>query len=277
MKNVTRREFLEKSGIGLAGLSLNPFHDLPKKTKGPLSFELGIASYTFRNYPLDKALEMTKRLKIKRMSLKSMHLPLESTKEQIQAVIQKAKDAGIEIYGGGVIYMNKKEEVDNAFRYAKDAGMEMIIGVPAHELLPYAEEYVKKTGIKLAIHNHGPTDKVYPSPQSVYDRIRNMDKGMGMCLDIGHTVRMGLDPGAQAKKFISRIFDMHIKDETAATADGESTEMGRGIIDIPFFFKSIIDAGYKGNASFEYEKDPDDVLPGLAESVGYARGTIDTI
>ena len=90
---------MEKSGIGLAGLSLHPFYDLPKKPKGPFPFQLGIASYTFRNYPLEKALEMTVRLNIKRMSLKSMHLPLESTKEQIQAIMQKVKNAGIEAYG----------------------------------------------------------------------------------------------------------------------------------------------------------------------------------
>lgn len=277
MKNVTRREFLEKSGLGIAGFSMNRFPDLPKKPHSPLPFKLGIASYTFRNYSLEKALEMAVRLDIRRMSLKSMHLPLENTGDQIREAMQKVKNANVEVYAGGVIYMNKKEDVDNAFRYAGDADMKIIVGVPAHELLPYAERFVKKTGIKLAIHNHGPTDKVYPSPESVYDRIKNMDPRIGLCLDIGHTARMGLDPAEQAKKYMNRILDMHIKDETAPTADGDTVEMGRGIIDLPAFFKVLINEKYDGTASFEFEKDPDDVLPGLSESVGYAKGILATI
>ncbi len=274
MKNVTRREFLEKSGLGIAGLSFHPFHDLPKKPKGPLTFKLGIASYTFRNYSLEKALQMAVRLNIRRMSLKSMHLPLDSTKEQIDEAMQKVKAANVDVYAGGVIYMNKKEEVDNAFRYAGDAGMEIIVGSPAHELLGYVEGFVKKTGIKLAIHNHGPTDNVYPSPESVYELVKDLDPRIGLCIDIGHTARLGLDPAVQARKYISRLIDMHIKDETSDTAKSETVEMGRGVIDLVELFKTLIDIKYTGTASFEFEKDPDDVLPGLSESVGYANGIL---
>ncbi len=277
MKNVSRRKFMEMSGLGIAGLSFHPFRDLPKKPRGPLSFKLGLASYTFRNYTLDQALAMADRLNIRRMSLKSMHLPLDSTKEQIEEALRKIKAAGVDVYAGGVIYMNSKEDVDNAFRYAGDAGMQIIVGVPAHDLLKYAEGFVKKTGIKLAIHNHGPTDKVYPTPESVYNLIRDLDPGVGLCLDIGHTARAGLDPAEQAKKYMSRILDMHIKDETAPTAQGDTIEMGRGIIDLPAFFRTLVNEGYKHTASFEFEKDPDDVLPGLSESVGYAKGILAVI
>ena len=274
MKNISRRDFLEKSGMGVAGLTVVPFHQLSKNSKVDIPFQLGIASYTFRKYPLDKTLQMAARLKIKRMSLKDMHLPLESSPEEIKKAIAMSKDAGVEIYGGGVIYMNKKEEVDNAFKYAGLAGMKIIIGVPAHELLSYTETFVKKTGIKLAIHNHGPGDNVYPSPQSAYDLIKDLDPGMGLCLDIGHTARMGLDPTEEARKYMKRILDMHIKDVTAAKAEGDTIEMGRGVIDLPAFFRELVKAGYNGTASFEYEKDENDVMPGLAESVGYVRGIL---
>jgi inosose dehydratase len=277
MKNLSRRDFIEKSGIGVAGLALVPYPHFSEMNQPDIPFQFGIASYTFRNYPLDKALQMTARLGIKKMSLKSMHLLLESTQEEIKKAIDLSKAAGIEIYGGGVIYMNNKEEVDNAFKYASLAGMKIIIGVPAHDLLGYAESYVKKTGIKLAIHNHGPGDNVYPSPQSAYDLIKNLDEGIGLCLDIGHTTRMGLNPAEEAAKYIKRILDMHIKDVTAAKAEGETIEMGRGVIDLPAFFSEIIKGGYKGTASFEFEKDENDVMPGLAESIGYSRGILAAI
>jgi inosose dehydratase len=47
-------------------------------------------------------------------------------------------------------------EVDNAFAYATYAGMDLIVGVPEHALLEHCNGKVKETGIKLAIHNHGP-------------------------------------------------------------------------------------------------------------------------
>ena len=126
---------MEKSGMGMAGLTFLTYPILsgPKLTDENL--RLGIASYTFRNYSLEQSLKMSVRLNIKRMTLKSMHLPLESTDEEIHKAIELCKSAGVEIYGAGVIYMNNKDEVDNAFRYARAAGLEMIVGVPLHELV----------------------------------------------------------------------------------------------------------------------------------------------
>jgi sugar phosphate isomerase/epimerase len=277
MKNITRREFIENSGIGIAGLAISTPGYRPAMPKLAIPFQLGIASYTFRNYSLEKTLEMAVRLNIRRLSLKSMHLPLESTADDIKKAMDICRKAGVEIYGAGVIYMNKKEEVDQAFSYAGMAGMKIIIGVPAHDLLVYTEQMVKKTGIKVAIHNHGPGDEVYPSPESIYSRIKDLDKGIGICLDIGHTIRIGLNPATEAKKYADRLLDMHIKDVTAGTAEGDTAEMGRGVIDLPAFFREITKLGFSGTAGFEYEKDENDVLPGLAESVGYTRGILATL
>jgi sugar phosphate isomerase/epimerase len=268
---------MEKSGMGMAGLTFLSYPTLSGQETTDEHLKLGIASYTFRNYSLEQSLKMSVRLNIKRMTLKSMHLPLESTDEEIHKAIDLCKAAGVEIYGAGVIYMNNKDEVDNAFRYARAAGLEMIVGVPLHELLEYVESHVKKTGIKVAIHNHGPGDKVYPTPQSIYDKVSKLDTRIGMCLDIGHTARMGLNPAEEAARYMDRIFDLHIKDATSATADGDTVEMGRGVIDLPGFFQQVIRSKFAGTASFEYEKDENDVMPGLAECVGYVRGILSMI
>jgi inosose dehydratase len=173
-----------------------------------------------------------------------------------------------------VIYMKSKEEVDQAFTYAKNAGMPMIIGVPNHDLLAYTNEKIKQTGIKVAIHNHGPGDEVYPSPQSIYEKIKNLDPRFGMCLDIGHTQRIGLDPTKEAEKYFDRLFDIHIKDVSSSTPEGDTVEIGRGVIDIPVFLKILIKKGYQGVVAFEYEKDENDPMPGLCESVGYVKGCL---
>jgi len=276
----SRRNFLRLSGAGLMATqapSLLAAHPASSEESPELPFELGIASYTFREFSLDETIAMTARLGIPKLCLKSMHMPLDLTKTEIKSRAAKVNEAGIDLYGGGVIYMKTMEEVDSAFAYASNAGMDLIVGVPEHELLAHCNQKVKETGIKLAIHNHGPGDKLYPTPESAYKLIKDMDPGMGLCVDIGHTVRIGEDPIEDTRKYMDRVHDIHIKDVDKADSSGGAVEVGHGVIDIPGFLKMLIEENYNKVVSFEYEKDGKDPLPGLAESVGYVRGVLKVI
>jgi sugar phosphate isomerase/epimerase len=275
----SRRQFIKVSGLGIAGAAASKIN-LPAKKAGSrkkntvVPFELGIASYTFRKFSLDDTLAMTKRLNIKNISFKDFHLPLTASDEDIAKTVSKVQQTGINLYGGGVIYMNNETDVNGAFEYTKKAGMKVIIGAPAHELLPLIDKKVKEYNIIVAIHNHGPGDKLYPDLESIFSKICNLDNRIGICHDIGHTQRLGHDPVRDTEKYFNRIFDFHIKDVTAASEEGTTCEMGRGIIDLPGFFKVLIKNNYQGKTSFEFEKDENDPLPGLAESVGYVRGIL---
>jgi sugar phosphate isomerase/epimerase len=276
-----RRNFLKTTGFGIAAAAVPglatasvPQSDNAKTNYG---FQLGVASYSLREFSQEQALDMTLRCGINRIAFKSMHLPLDSNKETIAKAVALCKEKGITLYGGGVIYMKTKAEVDQAFEYAKAAGMEIIIGVPNHELLEYVEGKVKEYNIKLAIHNHGPGDLVYPSAESAYVKIKNMDKRMGLCIDIGHTKRINRDPEQDVKDYFDRVFDVHIKDVTKAVKDGETCIIGRGVINFPSFLKSLINLGYKGTLALEYEAESKDPLPGMMESFGYVRGILATM
>lgn len=273
----SRRNFLRLSGASLVATQvpslLTAGTPLPP-TEPDLPFQFGIASYTFREFNLEDTIAMTARLGIPNLCLKSMHLPLASTPEEIKAKAALVRDVGIDLYGGGVIYMNSAEDVENAFAYAGFAGMKLIVGVPEHKLLDLCNKKVKETGIQLAIHNHGPGDDKYPTPESAYELIKDMDRGMGLCVDIGHTVRIGEDPIKDTAKYLDRVHDIHIKDEDKADASGNTCEIGRGVIDIPGFLKMLLEKKYSNVVSFEFEKDGKDPMPGLAESVGYVRGVL---
>jgi sugar phosphate isomerase/epimerase len=220
---------------------------------------------------------MTNRVGLKHIALKDVHLPMKSSPEQIKEVVAKVKEAGLDLYGGGVIYMRNEAEVNQAFEYAKAAGMRVIIGVAGPELLPLVDKKVKEYDIKVAIHNHGPTDKVYPIPETAYEKIKDLDKRIGLCDDIGHTARAGVDSATSLERFADRLLDIHIKDVTATNPKGGTTQVGRGVINIPQVIRTLVKINYTGMVSFEYEDQPDDPLPGLAESVGYVRGVMATI
>lgn len=240
-------------------------------------FSLGMASYTFREFNLEDTLTMTQRLGLKRIVFKDFHLPLDSSPEEIKKTRTKVEQAGIKLYGGGVIYMRSEFQVEQAFEYARAAGMEMIIGVPDHDLLELVEKKIREYDIKVAIHNHGPTDEVYPTPESAYKRIKQLDPRLGLCIDIGHTQRAGVDPAESALAYADRVLDVHIKDVTAAAAEGTTIEIGRGVIDIPKFLRALLQIEYTGTCSFEFEKDSKDPLAGVAESLGYVNGVLAVI
>jgi sugar phosphate isomerase/epimerase len=275
--NYSRSEFLKLLGLsGIASLtSGNVLASDTKKDQADL--KLGLASYTLKDFKLDKAIEMTKRVGLENIALKSMHMPLESSAEDIKAIAAQVRDAGLNLYGAGVIYMKSAKEVEDAFAYAKNAGLEMIIGVPNHDLLSLANEQVKKYNIKLAIHNHGPGDDLYSSPDDIFKLIKYLDKRIGFCIDIGHVQRIKQDPIVMIERYKDRLYDMHMKDVNKNTGDGVPVEVGRGIIDIPGVIKALKKINYTGTVAFEYEKDAKDPLPGLAESVGYLKGVIKTV
>lgn len=273
----SRRNFLRLSGAGLLASQAPSVlaTSFPNAYTGSnIPFELGIASYTFREFTLEETITMTVKLEIKQLCLKSMHMPLDLSAGEIRNRAAKVEAAGLELYGGGVIYMQDAAAVENAFSYAQHAGMKVIVGVPEHELLELCNRKVKETGIKLAIHNHGPGDEKYPSAASAYALIKDLDPGVGLCVDIGHTARIGEDPIEETRKHLDRVHDIHIKDVDRADAEGGSCEIGRGIIDIAGFLQMLVEEKYSKILGFEYEKDGKDPLPGLAESVGYVRGLL---
>jgi sugar phosphate isomerase/epimerase len=258
-------------GVGKKGLR-NMGERLPLD-----ALQLGIAGYTFLHVPVDGAISMMKRVGVTNLSIKDFFLPLDSAADTIHGVSAKFKDSGIRIYAAGVIYMKTAAEVDRAFEYARELGVGLIIGAPNPELLPHVEERVKATGIRIAIHNHGPEDKLYPSPVDVYDHVKGLDERIGLCLDIGHAARAGADVVKVVKEYGPRIFDLHIKDLAVISKEAKPIELGRGVLDIPGLLAALVKLRYAGVCSIEHEMDMNDPLPGIAESAGFFRGVVKTL
>jgi sugar phosphate isomerase/epimerase len=244
------------------------------KDKGEL-FKVAVAGYTFVHFNLDEALKMMQEVDVHYLCIKDFHLPLTSTDEEIAAFHAKLAAHNVTGYAVGPIYMKTKEEVDRAFDYAKRVGVKLIVGVPDHEMLPYVDQKVKEYDFKYAIHLHGPDIKLYPNATDIYENVKDLDPRIGMCLDIGHNARDGQDPIADLKRYKDRVFDIHVKNTTAAGKEGKTGEIGRGIIDIPAFVRMLREVKYDGACSLEYERNMKTPLAGIAESIGYFRGVID--
>lgn len=279
----SRRSFIQKTVLGVAAGVTIPFMNNAATQSNNLFVKqadllpVGIAGYTFNKFDLEKSIAMMKRIGVQNLSLKEFHLPINSNDEKVRSVMAQFAAANINVYAVGVIYMKTRQAVDDAFAYAKKVGVKLIVGVPNYELIEYTEQKVKETDIRIAIHNHGPEDTLYPGPQQVYERIKDRDSRMGLCLDIGHAQRAGTDLVKAIKAYRDRLYDLHIKDVSLAERNGKAIEIGRGVIDFHAVVKALKKNNYKGMCSIEFEKDMSDPLPGMAESIGYFRGVMSTL
>jgi inosose dehydratase len=276
--SVKRRDFIRLAGAGALAAGMPAVASVPvSMPEGHANdkFKLAIAGYTFLKVGIDDALAMMKRVNINLLGIKDFQLPYNSSDEAIAAFVAKLKDNGVTPYGVGVVYMKSEAEVDRAFEYAKTVGVNLIVGAPNVDLLPYVEKKVMQYDIRLGIHNHGPDNPLYSSPDDVWASVRDLDPRMGFCIDIGHTTRLGQDPVALARKYHNRVYDFHVWDTDQPVKAGKCVEAGRGIIDFPAFFKTLRQVGYSGTVSLEYTKDMNDPLAGIAESIGYFHGVLD--
>jgi sugar phosphate isomerase/epimerase len=175
--------------------------------------------------------------------------------------------------------MRKGEQViQEAFEFAKELEIKTIVCAPAPESIPFLDKMVKQYDIRLAIHNHGPEDKgFFPSPYDAMRAVEKYDRRIGLCIDVGHTARAGVDPAESIVNCKERLYDVHLKDISAYGDKNTPIEAGRGILDCRSIMAALIKVKFDGHAGFEYEKDAKDPVPGLAETVGYHRGLLATL
>ena len=238
--------------------------------------KLGIASYSFRKFSRAKAIQMAKELDIRYLSVKDVHLPYDSTPAQIDGAKKEFEAGGIVLVGCGVVYFKEDSDSDirSKFDYAKRAGFPMITCMPTRTVLPKLEKYVKEYDIKIAVHNHGPEDPNFPTPESALKVVKNMDPRCGLCIDIGHTSRTGADILASIVDAGPRLLDMHAKDLANKSARDSQVAVGEGKLPIPQIFLQLIKMKYGGYVNLEYEIHADDPLPGMQKSFSYMRGVL---
>ncbi len=284
-----RRAFLTASAVGLAGAALGACASAPARTDvageadsrattlAASAIKLGIASYSLREFPLDKALEMAKTLRTPYMNFKSVHVPYGLSAAELAAWRQKVQAAGFTIVGGGTITFDKDTDADveKYFVYAKAAGMPLIVTMLGPQsVLPRIEKFAKQYDIKVAIHNHGPEDKNYPSPYDVLKAVKGMDPRMGLCMDVGHATRAGANIVQAVLDAGPRLLDMHVKDLGNATAKDSQVAVGEGILPIPALFRALQKINFQGYVNLEYEINAKDPLPGMQVSFAYMRGVL---
>jgi sugar phosphate isomerase/epimerase len=280
-KILSRRDFV-RSGALVAGAFAGPRELFAlaqeRASSGAASpIRLGLASYTFRNFTRAQLIGFMKQLNVSELNAKDVkdHLPIDPQQEA--AALADYAAAGIKLHAAGAIYFAKDEDADirSKFEYCKRAGIGVIVaGDPAAETLPRMEKFVKEYDIRIAIHNHGPEDKLWHSPLDVLKAVKGMDPRLGCCIDVGHTVRAGTDVVQAIREAGPRLFNMHMKDLADFRSKESQVAVGDGIMPVPKMFEALTAIKYAGFVDLEYEIHPDDPMPGVTSSFAYMRGVL---
>ena len=262
--------------MGAGALGFVPLRGADTQRNTNDDIRLAVATYSLREFRRDLAIKMMKDLGVRFASVKEYHLPYNDTPKELADGRKKFQDAGIEIVAGGVISLEKDDDADirRHFDYAKVCGMPVMSIAPTAETMPRIERFVKEYNIKIAIHNHGPEDKIFPSPLDVLKFVKNLDPRMGCCIDVGHCVRAGTDVIEAIDAAGPRLFNMHMKDLTSFTAKESQVAVGEGKMPVREIFEALIKIKYSGWVDLEYEIHGDDPMPGVTESFAYMRGVL---
>jgi Xylose isomerase-like TIM barrel len=274
----SRRDFFRSGAVAAAALFvpagiLALAHAHPSAGKAS-PIRLGLASYTFRNFNRAQLIGFMQQLNMFALNAKDVkdHLPMDPQQEA--AALSDYTDAGIKLHAAGAIYFAKDEDADirAKFEYCKRAGIGVIVaGDPAPETLPRIEKFVKEYDIRIAIHNHGPEDKLWPSPLDVLKAVKGMDPRIGCCIDVGHTLRTGTDVVQAIHETGPRLFNVHMKDLTNSESKESQVAVGEGKMPVRRMFEALIATKYQGFVDLEYEVHPDNPMPGVSASFAYMR------
>jgi sugar phosphate isomerase/epimerase len=278
---LSRRDLLQSGAVVAAGLALPgtalALDEMQRSGGKPSPLRLGLASYTFRNFTRAQMIDFMKQLKVFDLNAKDVkdHLPMNPEGEA--RAVAEYNAAGIKLHAAGAIYFPKDgdDDIRSKFEYCKRAGIDVIVaGDPAPGALPRIEKFVREYDIRVAIHNHGPEDKIFASPLDVLKAVQGLDPRMGCCIDVGHTVRAGTDVVHAIREAGPRLFNVHMKDLTSFTDKESQVAVGKGEMPVAEIFGALIATKYKGFVDLEYEIQPDNPMPGVIGSFAYMRGTL---
>ncbi len=263
--SLTRREF---------GVLAGAFAVAPGAEK---EIRLGLASYSLRTLDRARLIAAMRAMQVSGLNAKDVkdHLPADPAGEAEALAAYKA--AGIGVHAVGTVYFPKDEDADirAKFEYARRAGASVIVaGDPAPATLPRLERFVKEYDIRIAIHNHGPEDKLWHSPLDVLAAVKGLDPRVGCCIDVGHTVRAGTDVIAAIKACGPRLHNVHMKDLSDFSSKESQVAVGEGKMPVRGIFEALLAIRYPGWVDLEYEIKPDDPVPGATASFAFMRGVL---
>lgn len=246
-----------------------------KKAAQELGWEIGFQAYTFNKFTFAEALDKGDSIGLKSVEAYpgqqiggGIAGTTEYTMDQETRIKMKEllNEKGVKLNAYGVTGAKDTAGWKQLFEFAKEMGIGVITSEPGFEQLDLVEQLADEYGIKVAIHNH-PAPSLYWNPDTVLAALEGRSVNLGVCADIGHWVRSGLDPVECLQKLEGRIIIFHFKDVNEKTPESYDVPWGTGVANVPAVLAEMKRQGFKGLFDIEYEHNWFNNVPEIKESI----------
>lgn len=243
-----------------------------------MGWNIGSQAYTFKEFTLAETLDKLGSLNVKYVELygnQTIGGGIEGTTDFKMSPEKRAKlkallqSKGIKAQAFGVSSPKTEEEWIQLFEFAKDMGIGVLTSEPDYGHLALIDDLCQKYNIKVAIHNH-PIPSKYWHPDIVLNLLSERSSMIGVCADIGHWVRSGLDPVECLKKLEGRVISFHFKDlKDFGIRKTHDVPWGTGWSNVSGVMNEMKRQGFQGPISVEYEHNWLNSVPEVRESLQY--------
>ena len=242
-------------------------------------WKLGAQSYTFHKFTFVETLDKLQTLDLQYVEVYfgqilgegfgDQRMDFRMDKDVQMKVLEAAKAKNVTIFACGVVICGDEQEWEELFQFAKDMGISIITCEPLYEHLDFVEKLADQYQIDVAIHNH-PQPSAYWHPDMVMQALEGRNQWMGVCADVGHWKREGIDPVKALEQVGSRLKSLHFKD-VKAPVEGEAEQhdviWGKGVCDVPAMLKVLKNTNFNGLMSIEYEFNWENSVPDIKQCI----------
>lgn len=280
MSHLTRRQFNGILAGGVAGLVAPRIDDKVKPSVfGGIT--VGVQSYTFRSFTLDKMIETMRSIGISSLELWDGHLnPNRATEADFKAAKKKLDDAGIKVNAYCVNFpVNSTDELlDKGYAGALLLGTNVMTCSVKKPIVPRLDEWCKKYKIRMGLHNHwfgsksfkGDRTQEFETPDDFLSALKGASNYLSINLDIGHFSASGFDPVSFIRQHQSRIVSLHIKDRDK-DEDRTNRRFGEGATPIVEVMKLLKKIKFRYAANIEYEPESKEPTEGVRQAFDYLK------
>ena len=285
LEGLSRRQFLQTATAGAAVAVIPSVTPAAQRNDQPKDdpfggFTVGVQSYTFRRFNLERTLATVQDLGLHFIELYNGHLPTNATEQQIKTVRALCHKHRITPIAFGVERFSKDNAANRRlFEFARNLGVRYLSADPDPESFDSLDKLVAEFAIGIAIHPHGPSGKQlhrWYSAEVIMGAVKNHHRLIGTCLDTGHLIRAAqdpfnrkLDPAQQVRHMGARNFGLHLKDHD--NAKRTDVIFGRGVLDVVSVLRALREVKFGGYISIEYEANENNPTPDVRDCLEVFR------
>jgi|GEM_PF-202533 len=253
-----------------------------KENSGTVESEwkMGAALYSFNRFPFAETLAKADSGDIKYVEGFSFHKmggefgdkPMGKLNDEEIAKVKQLL-ANHDLSMPSVYFGNGKdlEEWKANFELAKKLNLQYIVAEPDPIHWDMLDSLAGEYNIKLAIHDHAQGESKYWHPDSVKTALAGRPN-FGVCADVGHWVRSGLDPVKCLEDLSGHILGVHLKDvDESGNKKANNMVVGQGVIDFKGISQELTNQKFKGYIFIEREANWDNNLPDVVEAIRYFK------